>query len=121
MDSKEFIEALRDTGLVSNNPDGKGLKIYVTVNDFDEEMGEKRNREKWSTIFIRLQSIALVVTMICLIFTTIYSVSKPKKYEYFSRNQYILKYNNDTGELCVIPETPTVEFTQKSLGKIICD
>lgn len=120
MNKEELVEALKESGIVSQNNDNLGAKLFVTINDFDENMGAKAGKAARDRKLQIVQFWSLLITMICLLLTTSATYFDNSSYEYFQNSGYVLRYSPSNGETCVIPETPTIATVQQQLGKKLC-
>ena len=120
MNKEELVEALKESGIVARDKDNLGAKIFVTLNDFDETMGEKASKAARARRLQHIQFWSLLITMICVVLTTLATYFSNNDYEYFQNSGYVLRYSPGSGETCVIPETPTIASVQQQLGKKLC-
>jgi len=105
MDKSELIEALRETGIVSKENDANGVRILLTLNDF-ETIQSKSKTIKTENNLKTAQFWGVIITVFCLIATTIWGVTSANK-EYVKlipRSGYVLKITENGNKRCILPE-----------------
>ena len=105
MDKQELIEALRETGIVPKENDANGIRVLLTVNDYET----LKSKSEKSIIENRLklaQFWGIILTAICLIISTIWGVLSPKSktVKLIPRTGYVLKITDSGNERYILPE-----------------
>jgi hypothetical protein len=71
MNKSELIEALRETGIVSKENDANGVRVLLTINDYET----LKSKSEKATTEIKLkvaQFCGITITALCLTITTIW-------------------------------------------------
>ena len=107
MDKSELIDVLRETGIVSKENYANGVRVLLTLNDF-ETLKSKTNQSILDKKLKKVQFWGIIITALCLIATTFWGIlsKNTNSIQYIPRNHYILKLTDGGKEKCLIPEVP---------------
>ena len=124
MDKSELIEALRETGIVSKENDANGVRVLLTVNDY-ETIKSKLETTKKDNNLKTAQFWGIIVTIICLIATTIWGVASTDKesVKYIPRSGYVLMITDNETKRCILPEVADrymVKELVENIGIDVC-
>lgn len=103
MQKTELIEALKETGIVSNEKDGNGIRLLLTVNDHEPLM-EKRSAALLQKRLQTAQFWGIIITAFCLILSTIWgNLSQIRDVHYLEMQNYVLRISDSGKNRCFIP------------------
>lgn len=113
MDKSELIEALRETGIVSKQNDANGVRVLLTVNDF-ETIKSKSETTKKENNLKTAQFWGVIFTVCFLIITTIWGVASTNKesIKYIPRSGYVLKITENGNKRCILLEVADRDIIQ---------
>lgn len=121
MDKSELIAALRETGIVSKENDANGVRVLLTLNDF-EKMGEKKDKSLLEKRVRLAQFWGILITSGCLILTTVWGMSSSRnEVRYISKSGYVLKLTDNFEDRCLIPDSKETGYRLSDLtGVPLC-